>query len=173
MRRLHGTTAWIPELSSYSHSHGGRPPPPSRQSTAEGAAVTMGLVNVTEFVEGGGTLSIGSGEGTRGVQSPLLSPTVSTPDSNHHRWIWITWRGYVPLLHNLEIEVCFTRVCRCVFKNAISESILFLSLWLLYWHYLASDHRLFEVDYDRSSRRDDCDYPCFMSRMLMGIHFLS
>ncbi len=87
MRRLHGTTAWIPELSSYSHSHGGRPPPPSRQSTAEGAAVTMGLVNVTEFVEGGGTLSIGSGEGTRGVQSPLLSPTVSTPDSNHHRWI--------------------------------------------------------------------------------------
>ena len=87
MRRLHGTTEWIPELSSRSDTPGRRPPPPSREPTAEGAAMTMGLVNVTGLAVGGSTLAIGSGEGTRGMQSPLVSSTVPTPDSNHHRWI--------------------------------------------------------------------------------------
>ena len=32
---------------------------------------------------------------------------------------------------------------------------------------------LFEVDLDRSSRRDDCDYSRFMSRMMMSVHSLS
>lgn len=85
MRRLHGTTEWIPELSSRSDTPGRRPPPPSRNPTAEGAAMTMGLVNVTRLAEGGST--IGSGEGTRGMQSPRVSSTVPTPDSNHDRWI--------------------------------------------------------------------------------------
>src|SRR5258708_11400886 len=33
--------------------------------------------------------------------------------------------------------------------------------------------RLFEVAFDRSNRRVDCDYSCFMSRMLINIYFLS
>ncbi|KAF8328929.1 Fusaric acid resistance protein family-domain-containing protein [Cantharellus anzutake] len=95
MRHLHGTTTWAPELSVGPLSPpplSGWQSPPSRSLGGEGAALTMGLVDMAPAAEGDqpavetdGNLSP---EGT--IRGPLCTPVITpvmTPERNRDRWI--------------------------------------------------------------------------------------